>query len=167
MNQMYFMKTIFLLILITCHSNLFAQLEIPKFGESDSIIHHSAYSLSYNSKYHQANWVAYQLIRLEITSLNARGNNFIADPLVPGTDLSSDYYKSNYDRGHLAPAGDMAFSKIAMDESFYYTNMSPQLASFNRGIWKKLETQVRNWAIEYDSLYIVTGPIFSDSMNVI
>ena len=45
--------------------------------------------------------------------------------------------------------------------------MSPQVASFNRGIWKKLETQVRNWAIEYDSLYVVTGPIFSDSMKII
>ena len=161
------MKTIFLLILIAFHSNLFAQLEIPKFVESDSIIRHSAYSLSYNSDYHQANWVAYLLTRNETNSLFKRGNNFCADPLVPGTDLSSDYYKSNYDRGHLAPAGDMGFSKTAMDETFYYTNMSPQVASFNRGVWKKLETQVRNWAVEYDSLYIVTGPIFSDSMKVI
>ena len=146
---------------------------IVKLNDHDSIIHHSAYSLSYNSDYHQANWVAYLLTRVEVDPIVLEGkrvkrsNNFIAGPNVQETDLSSDYYKSNYDRGHLAPAGDMAFSKIAMDESFYYTNMSPQVASFNRGVWKKLETQVRNWAIEYDSLYIVTGPIFSDSMKVI
>ncbi len=54
-----------------------------------------------------------------------------------------------------------------MTESFYYTNMSPQVPQFNRGIWKQLEEQTRNWAIEYDSLYIGVGPIFSDSMKFI
>ena len=61
----------------------------------------------------------------------------------------------------------MGFSKTTMIESFYYSNMSPQELGFNRGIWKQLEEQTRNWAIEYDSLYIVIGPIFSDSMKVI
>ena len=139
---------------------------IVELKEHDSVIQHNAYSLSFNLDYHQANWVAYLLTRAEVDPLVLEGNRvkrsneFIADPFIKGTDLSSDYYKSGYDRGHLAPAGDMTFSRVAMDESFYYTNMSPQVASFNRGIWKKLETQVRNWAIEYDSLYVVTGPIF-------
>ena len=120
----YDMKIIYVLILIAFNSNLFSQLEIPSLGESDSIIHHSAYSLSFNSDYLQANWVAYLLTRAEVDPLVLEGNpvkrsdNFCADPLVPETDLSSDYYKSNYDRGHLAPAGDMGFSKTAMDESF-------------------------------------------------
>ena len=78
-----------------------------------------------------------------------------------------DYLKSGYDRGHLAPAADMGYSMETMVQSFFYSNMSPQLPRFNRGVWKKLEMQVRNWAVEYDSLYIVTGPIFSDSMKVI
>ena len=158
-------KITLLLVLILCNT-LFAQLEIPKLGENDSIVHHNAYSLSFNSKYLNANWVAYLLTREETNSLFER-SNFIEDPLIEGTNLSKDYYKSGYDRGHLAPAGDMAFSKIAMDESFYYSNMSPQVPSFNRGIWKKLETQVRNWAIEYDSLYVVTGPVFTPSMKLI
>ncbi len=45
--------------------------------------------------------------------------------------------------------------------------MSPQASRFNRGLWKKLEMQVRNWAITDDILYIVTGLVFSDSMKVI
>jgi len=45
--------------------------------------------------------------------------------------------------------------------------MSPQLPRFNRGVWKKLEMQVRNWAVEYDSLYVVTGPIFDSVMPTI
>ena len=142
------------------------QQETPNF-KNDTIINHSAYSLSFNKKFHQANWVAYQLTKSETSNLFERENKFVADPLISGTDLSLDYEKSGYDRGHLAPAADMGFSKTTMMESFYYTNMSPQLPGFNRGIWKQLEEQTRNWAIEYDSLYIVVGPIFSDSMKII
>lgn len=155
-----------LILTITVTAQSKYGLEIP-LKTFDTIIKHSAYSLSYNQKYHQANWVAYQLTRAETSNLFERENKFVADPLIPGTDLSLDYEKSGYDRGHLAPAADMGFSKITMTESFYYSNMSPQVPGFNRGIWKQLEEQCRNWTIEYDSLYIVVGPIFSDSMKVI
>ena len=50
---------------------------------------------------------------------------------------SKDYTNTGYDRGHLAPAADFSFSDIAMSESFYMSNISPQHPSFNRGIWKK------------------------------
>jgi endonuclease G len=141
-------------------------LELPN-RSFDTIIQHTGYSVSYNQKYKQANWAAYQLTNAETSKLYDRENKFVADPLIPGTDLCLDYEKSGYDRRHLAPAADMGFSKITMTESFYYSNMSPQLPGFNRGIWKQLEEQTRNWAIEYDSLYIVVGPIFSDSMKLI
>jgi endonuclease G len=96
-----------------------------------------------------------------------RTNEFIPDPMIPGTDFSIDYKKSGYDRGHLAPAADMAYSMETMVESFFYSNMSPQLPRFNRGVWKKLEMQVRRWANQYDSLYVVTGPLFDSAMSTI
>jgi endonuclease G len=142
-------------------------MEIPLLNSKDSIIHHTGYSVSYNQKFRQANWVAYCLTIPETNSIYKRENKFVADPLIKGTDNEIDYQKSGYDRGHLCPAADMGFSKITMTESFYYSNISPQVPGFNRGIWKQLEEQTRNWAIEYDSLYIVVGPIFSDSMKVI
>jgi endonuclease G len=144
-----------------------SQFENPHLNNKDSFVNHTGYSVSYNQNFRQANWVSYQLTRVETSKLFDRENKFVADPLIPGTDLSLDYEKSGYDRGHLAPAADMGFSKITMAESFYYSNMSPQIPGFNRGIWKQLEGQTRNWAIEYDSLYIVVGPIFSDSMKTI
>jgi len=58
----------------------------------------------------------------------------------------------------------MAWSVESMSESFYYSNMSPQNPSFNRGIWKKLEEQVRSWAVVYDSVLIVTGPVLEDGL---
>jgi len=161
------MRTFIVLILCLIYQGLFAQLEIPKYEADDTIIRHLGYTLSYNSKYKQANWVAYLLTKDETVKRFQRGEYFAPDPLIPGTNLAVDYAKSGYDRGHLAPAADMGYSMETMVQSFFYSNMSPQVPRFNRGIWKKLEMQVRNWAVEYDSLYVVTGPIFDSVMPTI
>ena len=161
------MRTITFLILLVISNRLYAQLELPKYDVDDTIIRHRGYTLSYNSKYKQANWVAYLLTREETVKRFQRGEFFAPDPLLPGTDFSIDYQKSGYDRGHLAPAADMGYSMETMVQSFFYSNMSPQVPRFNRGVWKKLEMQVRNWAVEYDSLYVVTGPIFDSVMPTI
>lgn len=163
----YFLAFCFLLIFGNSFSQTPAKLEIPQFGKHDTITHHTAYSLSYNSRYRQANWVAYQLTKAETNNLFERDDSFKADPLIKNSDNALDYKKSGFDRGHLAPAADMGFSELTMKESFYYSNMSPQVPSFNRGIWKKLEDKIRDWAQEYDSLYIVTGPILGDSLKSI
>lgn len=137
-------------------------LEIPAMDKHTVFIQHFSYTLDYNEKTEQANWVAYQLSKEHTNALFERTNRFIIDPkVITGSATSEDYEKSGYDRGHLAPAGDMAWSETAMKESFYYSNMSPQVPSFNRGIWKKLEGLMRSWAVENERIYIVTGPVFS------
>jgi endonuclease G, mitochondrial len=143
-------------------------LEIPQLKPHESIIKHVAYTLSYNEAFEQANWVAYELTREETNPVVKRYNRFMTDPAVStGTASSKDYTKSGFDTGHLAPAGDMAWSATSMKECFYYSNMSPQYPSFNRGIWKQLEEQVRNWAEEYASIYIVTGPVLEKGLPTI
>ncbi|MFN5333694.1 MAG: DNA/RNA non-specific endonuclease, partial [Bacteroidota bacterium] len=143
-------------------------LEIPAHHKHDTIIFHTGFAFLYNEKHEQASWVAYQLTREETNSIYSRTNKFIPDPLVKSqTANDNDYLGSGYDRGHLAPASDMGWSATTMTESFYYSNMSPQVPSFNRGIWKKLEEQVRTWAIEYDTIYVVTGPVLKDSLPTI
>jgi endonuclease G len=144
------------------------QLEIPKTNTKDKIINHAGYSLLYNESHEQANWVAYELTKDETNKIFERTNKFLIDRNVKtGSATDKDYENSGYDRGHLAPASDMGWSEITMAESFYYSNMSPQDPSFNRGIWKKLEELVRTWAIENNSLYIVTGPILSNNLQTI
>ena len=61
----------------------------------------------------------------------------------------------------------MTWSKTAMSQSFFMSNMSPQVPAFNRGVWRRLETRVRNWAIEKDSLYVITGPLFTPEDSLI
>jgi endonuclease G len=144
------------------------KLEIPKTKNSEKIISHTGYSLLYNEKYKQANWVAYELTKEETNKIVERSNKFSSDPQINSVNnFDKDYKASGYDKGHLAPAADMGWSASSMTESFYYSNMSPQLPGFNRGIWKKLEELVRTWAIENKSVYVVTGPVLAKGLQTI
>lgn len=144
------------------------KLEIPQLKQNEYVITHSGYSLSYNELHEQANWVAYELTSEESNSTVERTDKFIIDPQVKTkTANDKDYAGSGYDRGHLAPAGDMGWSTTAMTESFYYSNISPQDPSFNRGVWKRAEELVRNWAVENKSVYIISGPVLTNGLLTI
>lgn len=136
---------------------------------SKDLVKHSYYLLSYNEMYEQANWVYYSLTdSMILNGGEERSNSFKMDKLVPTESAkSSDYTKSGYDRGHLCPAADMGFNTVAMQESFLMSNISPQTPDFNRGIWKELESTVREWAKKERRIYVVTGPVFKDNKGSI
>lgn len=139
-------------------------LVIPQ-SPGEEVICHTGFCLYYNEPHEQSSWVAYSLSLEKTIKAAERANKFIPDPKVKTfTANDKDYSGSGYDRGHLAPAADMSWSDQAMKESFYYSNMSPQLPSFNRGIWKRLEEQVRAWAIHDSLIYVVTGPVLKENL---
>lgn len=143
-------------------------LELPSLANDEVIIEHTGFRLVYNEMHEQAKWVAYEFTKAETLKKVDRTDNFRPDPKVlTSSATSTDYKGSGFDRGHLAPAGDLSWSSDAMSCSFFYSNMSPQTPSFNRGIWKKLEEQVRDWAKLYDTIYVVTGPVLEDSLPTI
>lgn len=131
------------------------------------IINHLAYSLDYNETYEQADWVIYELTKEEVKNKKVpRKDKFAKDPTSTiSSALATDYAKSGYDRGHLCPAADNRWSQDAMNQSFYMSNMSPQDPDLNRGIWKELEEKVRDWAVENEEVYVVTGPILADGFK--
>lgn len=137
---------------------------IPKAQEELPIINHAYYSLGYSEKHELASWVAYVLTKEDLKIPNVkRHKEYITDPKIKTRSAHyADYKGSGYTRGHLAPAGDMAFSKAAMKESFYMSNMAPQLRGFNNGIWKELEENVRDWAYDDGQLYVTTGPLLNE-----
>jgi endonuclease G len=127
-------------------------------------IQHSYYKLSYSSTHRQAEYSYYYLSPESILGGQKRTDDFRVDPKVKSNPVkSTDYQGSGYDRGHLCPAADMALNLTAMSETFYMSNMSPMAASFNRGIWSRLEDWVREEALGNSGLYVVTGPILSSS----
>jgi len=141
-------------------------LGIP--GKCDTLIDRPGYALGYIEYHEQAAFVIYKLTAREALTKEAqRTNRFRSDPEIPtGSATTTDYRRSGYDRGHLAPAAVMAFSVQTMADSFFMSNMSPQKPAFNRGIWKRLEEQVRQIAIREKAIYVVTGPILPKKKTV-
>ena len=136
--------------------------ELPRLNNNqpEQVIEHIGYTVSYNPNWLVPNWVAYELTAAETGGEQERSNHFKPDPLVEGDPVvTSDYSKSGYDRGHMAPAADMKWSEQAMRESFYMTNICPQLHNLNAGDWKDLEEMARSWAQQYGNIYIACGPI--------
>jgi endonuclease G len=89
-----------------------------------------------------------------------RTNDFKPDPkLLRYTKLARDYRKSGYDQGHNCDAADNLCDTIAEHESFYYSNMCPQTARLNSGIWRRLEDSCRALASKYDSTLIWCGSV--------
>ncbi len=124
---------------------------------------HTYYTISYSEADKLAEWVAYSLTPMLINGTQKRSSKFLADPLLSNPVGPGSYAKSGYDRGHLCPAADMKLNNTSMNESFYMSNMSPQTPSFNRGIWAKLEDKVRDWALQKNGVYVVTGPLLNKS----
>jgi endonuclease G len=141
----------------------------PALANDEVVLEHKGYSLCYSEEYEQAKWVMYRLTA-EMCSCKGeeRSNDFRADAAVAtGSASPSDYLRSGFDRGHLCPAGDMTWDETAMSESFLMSNMSPQLPGFNRGIWKRLESKVREWAIADKEIYVVCGGVLKAGLPVI
>ncbi len=146
----------------------FIDFEIPELKKGEQLIRHAGFSLVYNETYEQASWVAYELTADETVKLYERTNRFFSDPKIStGSADNADYKGSGYDKGHLAPAGDLEWSAESCAESFYFSNMSPQVPAFNRGIWKTLEEFVRINAVTSGAVYVVTGPLLQPGLPAI
>jgi endonuclease G len=132
------------------------------------IVKHDFYTLSYNEKYEQADWVAY-VLKESYIKYNSFKRPFFTDDKMVSTHSADwkNYKNSGYDKGHLCPAGDMKFSKKAYYDTFLTSNVSPQKHNFNDGVWNRLEEKVRYWATKYEKVYVVSGGILNENLKTI
>ena len=91
-----------------------------------------------------------------------RRDSFHAEDRLPERERAelSDYARSGYDRGHMAPNADMP-TRSAQAESFSLANMVPQLHENNAGVWAGIEAAARQLARDEGELYVISGPVFS------
>ena len=126
------------------------------------------YTVSYNAKTRQPNWVMWQLTRRHVKQ-RKKGvwNEYREDTELPSKIRSAlaDYTSSGYDKGHMCPGGDCNWDDEGRDETFLLSNMCPQNPNLNRGDWKEIEIACRKWAKRYGNIYIVCGPIFLKSQK--
>lgn len=126
-----------------------------------AMVRYTGMDVAFNSANHQPDWVSWELLGTETGGEAGRTDEFTRDGSVAGCPDTYEYSNSGYDRGHMAPAGDMKWDRKAMLESFNLTNVCPQHPELNRGPWKKLEEKCREWAVRDSALVIVCGPVFA------
>lgn len=152
-------------------------LELPAIATDAAVYKHSMeiasvktrnYTFQWNSSALVADWVAYPLSKWTI-STGSRTNAWALDPSL-SADLQPTLYRgysvgtdgNRYDRGHQCPSADrLAYNSNV--QTFYFTNMTPQMSSFNSPFWANLESKVRSWANRSDTCYVVTGCVTKGS----
>ena len=132
---------------------------------SDTVLDRTYFIIAYNRNYKIPEWVGYHLTKESLTGTTPRTNDFRPDSELPAHKQASlsDYQKSGYDRGHMAPAGDFKQNRKAMSTTFLLTNIVPQTSEINRNKWEELEENERALLSFYNELWIITGCTFLDS----
>nr|XP_012136813.1 PREDICTED: endonuclease G, mitochondrial isoform X2 [Megachile rotundata] len=142
--------------------------EIMKYGFPglDHVRSYEDFVLSYDRRNRVAHWVFEHLTRDRLqsnTEVSRSKCEFKPDPSIHPFFRSdnSDYKRSGYDRGHLAAAGNHKCHQRHLEQTFFLTNMAPQVgAGFNRDSWNRLEKYVRHLTKVYKDVYVCTGPLY-------
>lgn len=143
-------------------------IETPRVMDDreNQVIVHKGYSASYNKDTRLPNWVAYELTDIEVNGTCKRNSRFFPDPDAKGRQADNeDYRNTGWDKGHIAPAGDMKWDEQAMLESCYFTNICPQNHNLNGGDWRTLEEKCRDYARRFGNVYIAAGVVVGEMKN--
>lgn len=135
----------------------------PRLAQGARPLCYRAFALLHSAATRTALYSAEHLTAARIGAARGlpRDSEFHPDPGLPPEERAElqDYARSGYDRGHLAPSGDMPDAE-AQQDSFSLANMVPQAPKLNRGVWEGIESAVRRLAESRGDLYVVTGPVF-------
>lgn len=153
--------------LAACLDN--APFGFPQYKKQSNVVEicRSAYYVLYDGNAKIPMFTSYFLSFDRAIGCFPRANSFMPDQSI-GTfsSLPKDYAKSKFDAGHLVNAGDMRWEVQAEEDSMIMTNITPQMPTFNRGVWKRLEDQIRGWVTSSNhQLVIYAGPIYNIAKN--
>lgn len=135
----------------------------------------TSFGMEYDKSKKHARWVAFRFDNLTMQKNVDRKQGvdpFESDPSLPEEyqRVRSDFGAKGYERGHICASEDRVYSREANDQTFYYTNMSPQVHGFNSGLWLDLEGVVRKWGrscTASDTMYVVKGGTIDKEEQII
>lgn len=132
-------------------------------GENSILLQRTAYVTSYNTENLIPNWVAWKLTAEHADGPWPRDHHYYEDTSVAEPRCTIDDYHGigeiGLSKGHMCPAGDCKWDSVAMAETNLLTNICPQEKGLNSGMWNQIEQTCRRWAVKYDKIYIVCGPL--------
>jgi len=136
---------------------------ISKITKDNQYLIKKNYAIHYRFDTKTAEYVVEHPTKEKVAGTVKRQDDFRPDPEIAKQNQSqlADYAGEPYDRGHLVPAGNSTQNAEVMSESFFLSNMVPQVPNHNRGIWKQLETAVREWVNEGKDIYVISGTFYN------
>jgi endonuclease G, mitochondrial len=141
-----------------------ADIMMPSERDREQIIHHTGFSLSYNSSYLQPSWVAYKVTKSQINRDENVKSKYAPDPEVNTRSANKkDYKAGGYLMAQFVNCLDVKQIPNAVEETYYFSNITPMKPAFYNYIWIKTEELIRLWTAQNDGFYIVCGPILADS----
>ena len=142
------------------------RIGLPKLEDGEEVIVHPGHMLVYSEKHEQPKWTAHVASPDLIKGNLARIDSFLPDPLVKtGTAVTADYWNSGFDRGHMVPSADMRWNLEALQGTYYYSNISPQVPELNRETWADLEDWGRRYVnFSKRRVFVATGPVLRDGL---
>jgi endonuclease G len=147
------------LFLFSCSEN---ESEVSLSGLRDNvIIDKGIYKVSYNETYEQPNWIEY-VVSNRSKNVDRGNKDFYKEPGVITSD-DADYYKNEWDKGHLAPAATFSDSEDNLNKTFSFINCAMQIDNLNRGEWAQLEQQVRDWSIYEGNISVRIDLVFASN----
>jgi endonuclease G len=139
------------------------EIRNPKLASATRELCYGVFGVMHSGVTRTPLWSAEKLRATNIAAAQrlSRSNRFHPESRLPRSQRAelADYARSGFDRGHLAPNGNMP-DRRTQEESFTLANMVPQNADHNRGLWSGVEGAVRKMAKKEGTLYVITGPAF-------
>ncbi len=120
------------------------------------------YSVGYDEALPSPRWSSYRVFPYKDVHLE-RPSSFKSDARTASRVTTSEYVRSGYDRGHLAPnyAISVCYGAEAQKETFLLSNIMPQLHALNAGLWKDMEQRImKRYVARYGTVWVQVGPVF-------
>ncbi|HNU56064.1 MAG TPA: DNA/RNA non-specific endonuclease [Flavobacteriales bacterium] len=142
------------------------RMGLPRLEDGEEVIVHPGHLLVYSERHEQPKWTAHIASPDLIKGNLARIDSFLPDPLVKsGTAVTADYWNSGFDRGHMVPSADMRWNLEALQGTYYYSNISPQVPELNRETWADLEDWGRRYVnFSKRRVFVATGPVLREGL---
>lgn len=137
--------------------------DIINFNElrSEVIISNNVFTVSYNEIFEQPNWVKYTVRDIE-KKFDRGSLDFYTEKNIHTSD-NNDYYKNEWDKGHLAPAASFSDTYNNLYQTFSFLNCALQYDNLNRYEWAQLESKVRDWAKEKGDIEVLITLEFDEN----
>ena len=160
MNRLF---TLILILFFSCSNDNSSNPEIVL--REEVMVENSVFRISYNETKEQPNWIEYDV--RDFVKVADRGNMDFYTVNDVWTSDDNDYYKNEWDKGHMAPAGSFTDSWSNLAKTFSFVNCALQKDSLNRGEWRELEEQVREWARDQGTVSVRIELKFSTNSRVL